>query len=118
MSEVGILSVHSYIPEAKVRGMERAQYFGLNESFICDKIGFTTLPRRADGEDTSHLAERAVRRASTDPEIAAELSLLVVVTQTPDGSGLPHVSAIVHGRLGLPETVAAFDISLGCSDWM
>jgi 3-oxoacyl-[acyl-carrier-protein] synthase III len=28
------------------------------------------------------------------------------------------VSAIVHGRLGLPDTTAAFDVSLGCSGWV
>src|SRR5262249_43168185 len=119
MSDIGILSIHHYVPEAKLDAMELSSHFGLSEDFIRDKTGFRTLSRRADDEDTSHLAERAVRAAlSMHPGLFKKLGLLVVVTQTPDGYGLPQVSAIVHGRLGLPESVAAFDISLGCSGWV
>jgi 3-oxoacyl-[acyl-carrier-protein] synthase-3 len=118
MSDVGILSIHKYVPEANLNVVELASQFALNEASI-QKIGFRTLPRRAEGEDTSHLAERVVRVAlDAHPDITTKLGLLIVVTQTPDGRGLPHVSAIVHGRLGLPETVAAFDVSLGCSGWV
>src|SRR5262249_8841624 len=119
MSDIGILSIHSYVPEARLDAMELSSDFGPSEDFIRDKTGFRTLSRRADGEDTSHLAERAARAAlSMHPGLAQKLGLLVVVTQTPDGYGLPQVSAIVHGRLDLPESVAAFDISLGCSGWV
>jgi 3-oxoacyl-[acyl-carrier-protein] synthase-3 len=31
---------------------------------------------------------------------------------------IPHTSAIVHGALGLPESCACFDISLGCSGYV
>jgi 3-oxoacyl-[acyl-carrier-protein] synthase-3 len=119
MSDIGILSIHTYVPEAKLDAMDLSSHFALSENFIRDKTGFKTLSRRSSGEDTSHLAERAVRAAlSKHSELADKLGLLVVVTQTPDGRGLPQVSAIVHGSLGLPETVAAFDVSLGCSGWV
>ena len=119
MSDIGILSIHTYVPEAKLDAIDLSSHFALSESFIRDKTGFKNLSRRSSGEDTSHLAERAVRAAlSEHPGLADKLGLLVVVTQTPDGHGLPQVSAIVHGRLRLPESVAAFDISLGCSGWV
>jgi 3-oxoacyl-[acyl-carrier-protein] synthase-3 len=119
MSDIGILSIHTYVPQARLDAMELSSRFGLSENFISHKTGFKTLSRRSSGEDTSHLAERAVRAAlSMHAGLANKLGLLVVVTQTPDGYGLPQVSAIVHGRLGLPESVAAFDISLGCSGWV
>src|SRR5690606_34876431 len=43
---------------------------------------------------------------------------LVVVTQNGDGEGLPHTSALVQTKLGLSTTVAAFDVSLGCSGYV
>ncbi|MGH9204004.1 MAG: 3-oxoacyl-ACP synthase III family protein, partial [Vicinamibacterales bacterium] len=46
------------------------------------------------------------------------LECLVVVTQNPDSHGLPHTSAVVHGKLGLAARCAAFDISLGCSGFV
>jgi 3-oxoacyl-[acyl-carrier-protein] synthase-3 len=46
------------------------------------------------------------------------LDLIVVVTQNPDGHGLPHTSAVVHQKLKLPKTCFAFDISLGCSGFV
>src|SRR6185437_3685113 len=42
---------------------------------------------------------------------------LVVVTQNPDRN-IPHVSAQLHGRAGLSESCAVFDISLGCSGYV
>jgi 3-oxoacyl-[acyl-carrier-protein] synthase-3 len=42
----------------------------------------------------------------------------VLVTQNPDGQGLPHTSAILHGKLGLSPRCFAFDISLGCSGFV
>jgi 3-oxoacyl-[acyl-carrier-protein] synthase-3 len=43
---------------------------------------------------------------------------VVVVTQNPDGYGLPHTSAILHEKLGLGVDVACFDVSLGCSGFV
>ena len=46
------------------------------------------------------------------------IDCLVVVTQNPDGDGLPHTSAIVHAKLNLKTSCAVFDISLGCSGYV
>ena len=54
-------------------------------------------------------AQKAVDRS--------EIDALVVVTQNPDRN-IPHVSAIVHGALGLPTQCACFDISPGCSGFV
>ena len=43
---------------------------------------------------------------------------LVLVTQNGDGHNLPHTSAVVHAKLGLPQSTAVFDISLGCSGYV
>jgi 3-oxoacyl-[acyl-carrier-protein] synthase-3 len=48
----------------------------------------------------------------------SSVQCLVLVTQNPDGNGLPHTSAILHGKLGLSPRCFAFDISLGCSGFV
>lgn len=42
-----------------------------------------------------------------------EAQCIVACTRCPDGCGLPQTSAIVHAKLGLSDSCAAFDISLG-----
>jgi 3-oxoacyl-[acyl-carrier-protein] synthase-3 len=119
MNEIGILGIHAYVPETVVDVIEHASDYGVDASFVRNKTGFVKLRRRHTGEDTADLAERVVRCAlSSYPGLDDQLGLLLVVTQNPDGHGLPHASAIVHGRLGLPTSVAAFDIPLGCSGWV
>lgn len=115
----GIIDIGSYIPQARVDNMAHAERFAFNEAFIRTKIGFTSTARKAPDEDTSDLAVKAVRalqaKSGFDP---AQAQCLVVVTQNPDGHGLPHTSAIVHHKLGLPTGCFAFDVSLGCSGYV
>ncbi|MEM1433787.1 MAG: ketoacyl-ACP synthase III [Pseudomonadota bacterium] len=44
------------------------------------------------------------------------IDALILVTQSPDYF-LPSSSCLVHERLGLPDSVAAFDVGLGCSGY-
>lgn len=46
-----------------------------------------------------------------------EIDLLVFVTQTQDYI-LPATACVLHGRMGLPQSCACFDISMGCSGWV
>ncbi|MES2568557.1 MAG: ketoacyl-ACP synthase III, partial [Verrucomicrobiota bacterium] len=46
-----------------------------------------------------------------------EVDCMVVITQNP-GVQIPHLSARLHGLLGLRESCACFDISLGCSGYV
>ncbi|MGB3539498.1 MAG: 3-oxoacyl-[acyl-carrier-protein] synthase III C-terminal domain-containing protein [Mesorhizobium sp.] len=48
----------------------------------------------------------------------AAVDCLILCTQNPDGGGLPHNSAVLQSTLKLPERLAAFDISLGCSGYV
>jgi len=113
----GIEAIASYLPEGRVSNLERLEEFGIGEEFLLGKIGVPRVIRKGADEETSDLCVRAVEalRRRRDP---GRIGALVVCTQNPDGSGLPHTSAIVHGKLGLPDEVAAFDISLGCSGYV
>lgn len=97
----------------------RAGALGKEPSFIAEKIGFTQLRRLKEGETLVDLCLAAFKDLSAKATFAPEeVECLVVVTQNPADHGLPHTSAILHGLLGLPAHVAAFDVSLGCSGYV
>jgi 3-oxoacyl-[acyl-carrier-protein] synthase-3 len=117
---LGIKAIASYFPEQRVNNVDRAEETGKSVEFIVDKVGFTSLLRKSEEEDTSDLCVQAFEALlEKKPDInREEIDCLIVVTQNPDGFGLPHTSAIVQHKLGLSENVAAFDVSLGCSGFV
>lgn len=118
-SPVGIGRIAGYVPSNSVDMAEAAAHFGVSAEFIESKTGFLSLSRRGPDEDTSDLAIAAVRRLELmEPGVIERARLLIVVTQNPDGFGLPHVSAKIASALNMRKDLAAFDIGLGCSGWV
>src|SRR5438445_7412418 len=115
---LGIKAIASYLPEKRERNVDLAARFELDELFLRDKIGVLERAIKAPQQDTSDLAYLALECLMTNHRLEANaIELLVVVTQNPDRN-IPHVSAQVHGRAGLLESCAVFDISLGCSGYV
>lgn len=117
---IGIKSVSSYVPEKYIDNLAQAEKFGESPDFIKNKIGALKLPRMDSDQDTSDLAVSAIRaliRNNEELDID-QVDALIVVTQNGDGEGLPHTSAIVQNKIGLPKSIAAFDVSLGCSGYV
>ncbi|WP_028694550.1 ketoacyl-ACP synthase III [Pseudomonas cremoricolorata] len=117
---IGIKSIASYVPAQGVDNYAQGARFEKNEDFILGKIGSAFLPRKDAAQETSDLAVEAARalfvnNPSLDPR---SIDALIVVTQNGDEEGLPHTSAIVQDKLGLSTSVAAFDVSLGCSGYV
>jgi 3-oxoacyl-[acyl-carrier-protein] synthase III len=116
---IGIAAIAVELPSERVSNLEILPTFGLPVSFLREKVGVLRRARMPEGSDTSDLcvaaAERLLASGAVDRD---EVECLVVVTQNPDGYGLPHTSAIVHGRLGLDQDCSTFDISLGCSGYV
>ena len=105
--------------QRRLANRARAEEFGLTDEFIRDKLGVETVARKADDQDTSDLAVAAVKALLAKGRVDLErVECLVLVTQNPDGRGLPHTSAIVHDKLGLGSGCLTFDISLGCSGYV
>lgn len=117
---IGIKSIASYVPSAGLDNYAQGAKFGKDETFILGKIGSAFLPRKDDEQETSDLCVEAVNKLfASHPELdPASIDALIVVTQNGDEEGLPHTSAIVQSKLGLPTHIAAFDISLGCSGYV
>ena len=116
---LGIVDIAIALPATSRNNLEQAQKFGEEESFLHDRLGPLTLPMLDEGQDTSDLASAAVMNLLKNNDIQSEdIECLIVCTQNPDGRGLPHTAAIVQHKSGLPKSVAAFDISLGCSGYV
>ncbi|MBX3739280.1 MAG: ketoacyl-ACP synthase III [Candidatus Didemnitutus sp.] len=70
------------------------------------------------GVTTLDLCESAARCLLAGAGVAADsLDAVVCVTQTPD-HWQPCNANLLHGRLGLTKSAAAFDINQGCSGWV
>ena len=116
---IGIEAIASYIPTFLESNFAKKEQFGIDDAFIESKIGVHTVSRKADDEETSDMCIEAFRALRGKvPESAQEVDCIIVCTQNPDGKGLPHTSAIVHGKIGADDECAAFDISLGCSGYV
>lgn len=116
---VGIEAIAGYVPNGRRDNYGRLEALGVTADFIDNKIGVRMLPIKAASEETSDLACRAIEAVmAASGRSLADVKALVVCTQNPDGFGLPHTSAVVHGKLGLASDCLAFDISLGCSGFV
>jgi 3-oxoacyl-[acyl-carrier-protein] synthase-3 len=118
---LGIQAIGSYLPAQRNKNADLAEKFGFPEDFLETKIGVYQTSMKAEDEETSDLGFKAVEALKAklgDGFDLASVQCLVLVTQNPDGHGLPHTSAILHGKLGLSPRCFAFDISLGCSGFV
>lgn len=115
---IGIEAIGSYFPERIRSNFDLKSKFEMDDYFIMNKIGVQEVRLASDNEMTSDLCIRAyeqlVQRISLNRD---EIDLLVLVTQNPD-KRIPHTSAVIHGKLAMPEHCACFDISLGCSGFV
>ena len=72
----------------------------------------------AEDELTSDMATEAAQKVLNKyPKLKDKIGALIVCTQTPVYQ-LPHTFAIVQNKLNLINSVACFDISLGCSGFV
>jgi len=116
---IGIRAIATYVPTNHIDNIGQAKKFGERGSLVVEKIGALKLPLLPDGHDTSDMVVRAVTKLLEHADLVKEdIDALVVVTQNPDGFGLPHTAAIAQTKLGLSDNVAAFDLSLGCSGYV
>jgi len=116
---IGIKATFNEIPRNVVDIARLASAVGADEFELRNNVGFTRLVRKAPMQEASDLcvsaAEKLFAGALASP---AEIDCAVVVTQNPDGYGIPHVAAIVQAKLGLSESCATFDIGLGGSGYV
>lgn len=117
-TEPGLAEISTYLPERVIENAEIVARFGFEQAFLDDKLGIARRHVCGPDETVSDMAVAAAKRlmekTGVDP---AAIGLLVLVTQNPDYK-LPTTADIVQHRLGLPQTVQAFDVNQGCSGYV
>lgn len=115
---IGIEQIASYIPSGRLSNYEKKEKFGINDNFIEKRIGVKSVAVKERSDDTSDLCVKSYRNLLKKIDLdISKIDVAIVVTQNPDYN-IPHTSAIVHGKIGLPESCACFDVSLGCSGYV
>jgi 3-oxoacyl-[acyl-carrier-protein] synthase-3 len=108
-----------YVPETRLTHAELAARYGEETTRkVEESAGIVERRVAREGECGSDFAARAAEDLLSRYQIdRASIDLLIFATQTPDYL-LPTTACILQHRLGLPTTCAAFDINLGCSQYV
>lgn len=113
-----ITGMHYCVPRQRLTNEALVERFGERQiKSIVKMAGVRERRVVSAGETASDLAYWAARRLlegrGIDPQ---EIDLLIYATQTGDYQ-IPATACVMHGRLGLSERCAAFDINLGCTSF-
>lgn len=119
MTSARITAVSHYLPE------QTLTYEGIGAAHpdwdmakLSRTVGIQSMPVSGEGEFSSHLAVAAARRLLDDPAADTnDIDYLMLVTQSPDFL-LPTTACLVQDALGLPQSVGALDVRLGCSGYV
>jgi 3-oxoacyl-[acyl-carrier-protein] synthase-3 len=113
-----IAGTGSYLPERIVTNQEIARRVDTTHEWIVSRTGIESRHVAAEGELTSHLAERAAKRAMEAAGVTpADIDLIILATTSPDMQ-LPSTAALLQARLGVPAGAAAFDVQAVCTGFM
>lgn len=114
-----IHSIGIYLPEKLCSNEELIQDFeGWTEKKIVSKTGIQCRRVCRDDELVSDIAVNAANKLLENNTIPRdEIDFLILCTESPDYF-IPPTSCIVHERLGLSKSCAAFDYNLGCSGYV
>lgn len=113
---VRIRGIASAVPDQVRTVDDVARVFGADEATkLTDSTGVKQRFVASDSLCTSDLCQAAYRQLVAEAGVdAASIDALIFISQSPDYI-TPATACVLHGRLGLPKTTAAFDMNLGCS---
>lgn len=119
IGSVSIRGVLCTLPGDPVDVSTLGSEFGTDEiEKIKKTVGLATVHRVRNGQTAGDLCIAAAERLLDRLQWSREsIDGVIVVTQNPDHH-LPATACVAHGRLGLPSSCLAFDVSLGCSGYV
>lgn len=111
-----IISTGTYLPEKVLTNDELETIVNTSDDWIRSRTGIESRHIAADGEFTSHLAEKAAHKAlEAAGLVPADIDLIVVGTCTPDRM-FPNVACLLQERMGI--TGPAFSLEAACSGFV
>lgn len=114
-----LVGVGTHVPERVLTNEELAKAFpDWSAEKILEKTGIRE--RRIAGPEETALdlaASACLALFKHRPELRGDVDFLILCTQAPDYV-LPTSACVLQSRLGLPTTVGALDINLGCSGFV
>lgn len=116
---IGIENIGVYIPENRQDSFSKI-YDGkkVDADFVANKVGFISVARKSDDEDTSDMCQKAFQNLQEKINLSAEkIDCILVCTHNGDFQ-MPHTSAILQEKLSLNKNCAAFDVALACSGYV
>lgn len=113
-----IKKVSSALPAHRYDSATVAEWCGSDEAFLRDKVGISSRYFLDDDENELELAVTACEKIfAYGGPTARDIGLCIYVGQV-HSQIIPHTSAILQARLGLPESCACFDLGLACSGYI
>ena len=113
-----IAGISTCVPSRKFNNLEDTTKFEKSE--VRKVVSMAGIYERRTADDTICSSDLCIRAAETLMELLQwqreSIDAVIMVTQSPDYF-LPSTACVVHKRLGLSESCAAFDVGLGCSGY-
>jgi len=116
--KIGIEAIEYYLPSQVTTSDDLAERYGFDKEFVEKKVGVSNLYTTQSNETVLDMSVRALEKMLlARPGLRENIDLLVVCTQTSNYQ-LPQTSSQVQSKCNLPNGIASFDISLGCSGFV
>lgn len=119
MMRAQISAIEYHLPDHRLTNDELARIFpDWSSQQIREKVGIECRRIAAPDETAADLAVKAAQRLfASGKATPSEIDFLLFCSQCSDYL-LPASACMIQNRLGLPTTVGAYDLSLGCSGFI
>ncbi len=116
--KTGIVDIATHLPAQVLDNEDLARAFpAWNIKLVSQRSGVVRRHIAASDETALDLGVEATKTLfGRHPQLQHDVDALLFCTQSPDYP-LPPNACVLHGRLDLPKTVAAFDMNLACSGY-
>ena len=113
-----IIGVGSYLPDKVLTNFDLEKLVDTTDEWITQRTGIHKRHIAAEGQSTSDMAVKAVKRALANAQISStDIDMIICATTTPDLT-FPSTACLIQSKLGLDKPIIAFDIQAVCSGFV